>query len=46
MHQSERRDRNNRNQIIQELRHQLRYTSTPAERDAVRRELDFWIRYR
>ncbi|MGP1375433.1 MAG: hypothetical protein ACTS3T_21580 [Almyronema sp.] len=43
MHHSERRDRN---KIIQELRHQLRYTSTPSERDAVRRELDFWIRYR
>lgn len=42
MHQSERRDRN---RIIQELRHQLRYAA-PSDREAVRRELDFWIHHR
>lgn len=32
--------------IISELRHQLRYASQPDEREAIRRELDFWVRFR
>jgi hypothetical protein len=31
---------------IEELRHQLKYASTVSEREAIRRELDFWLRYR
>ncbi|HEY9738224.1 MAG TPA: hypothetical protein V6D06_18155 [Trichocoleus sp.] len=37
--------RNNRQQIISELRHQLRYASF-HERDSIRRELNFWINNR
>ncbi|HEY9880560.1 MAG TPA: hypothetical protein V6D29_19025 [Leptolyngbyaceae cyanobacterium] len=37
-------DKSNRQQIIQELRHQLRYAQT-QERDGIRRELNFWINY-
>lgn len=35
-----------REAIIRELRHQLYYTNSGSERDAVRRQLDFWTRYR
>lgn len=32
--------------IIRELRHQLYYTNPGPDREAVRRELEFWIAYR
>lgn len=35
----------NRQQIIQELRHQLRYSNT-SEREGIRQELNFWLTYR
>lgn len=35
----------NRQEIIQELRHQLRYSQT-HDREGIRRELDFWLNYR
>jgi hypothetical protein len=34
-----------RRQIINELRHQLRYANR-EEKDRIRQELDFWQRYR
>lgn len=34
-----------RHQVIEELRHQLRYASE-AERSQIRRELNFWLSYR
>jgi hypothetical protein len=34
-----------REAIIQELRHQLYYTNPGPDREAVRRQLDHWIRY-
>lgn len=36
----------NRHQVIQELRHQLRYAASLDEQEAIRRELNFWIHYR
>jgi len=35
----------NRQAAIQELRHQLRYASTPEERETLRNRLDFWLNY-
>jgi len=35
-----------RETIIRELRHQLYYSNPGAERESVRRQLDFWTRYR
>lgn len=35
----------NRQQIISELRHQLRYASF-HERESIRRELNFWVNHR
>lgn len=35
-----------RETIIRELRHQLYYTNPGTERDEIRRQLDFWVRYR
>jgi hypothetical protein len=37
--------RSNRHQIIEELRHQLRYASL-HEREGIRRELNFWLNNR
>lgn len=37
---------NNKRQVmIQELRHQLYYLNSGLERDAVRRQLEYWIYY-
>jgi hypothetical protein len=33
----------NRAAIIRELRHQLYYSNPGSDREAIRRELDFWI---
>ena len=38
--------RNDRRKVMEELRHQLRYAKNVAEREAIRRELDFWLRHR
>ena len=38
--------RNDRQKIMEELRYQLRYARTIAEREAIRRELNFWMRHR
>ncbi len=35
-----------RNTIIRELRHQLRYASQSSERDAIQTQINFWRRYR
>ncbi|WP_277882532.1 hypothetical protein [Pseudanabaena sp. FACHB-2040] len=37
--------KSNRQQVIEELRHQLRYAST-HEREGIRRELNFWLNNR
>ncbi len=31
--------------IVRELRHQLYYTSPGRDREAVRQELEFWLRH-
>lgn len=38
--------KNDRQKIVEELRYQLRYARTVFEREAIRRELNFWIHHR
>jgi len=35
----------NRQAVIQELRHQLRYTNSPEERETLRNRINFWMNY-
>lgn len=37
--------RPNRQAIIQEIRHQMRYSNSPEDRMALQSRLDFWLNY-